>query len=51
MASTSIALARRCALLWGDRALAVDYSENGRFGKNGLNLIQHGLVVGISLRW
>jgi hypothetical protein len=31
--------------------LAVDYSENGRFGKNGLDLIQHGPVMGISLRW
>jgi hypothetical protein len=35
----------------GYRALAVDYSENGRFGKNGLDLIQHGPVMGISLRW
>jgi hypothetical protein len=35
----------------GYRALAVDYSENGRFGKNGLDLVQHGPVMGISLRW
>ena len=35
----------------GYRALAVDYSENGRFGKNGLDLVQHGPVLGISLRW
>jgi hypothetical protein len=35
----------------GYRALAVDYSENGRFGKNGLDLVQHGPVMGVSLRW
>ena len=35
----------------GYRALAVDYSENGRFGKNGFDLVQHGPVLGISLRW
>lgn len=35
----------------GYRALAVDYSENGRFGENGLDLVQHGPVLGISLRW
>jgi hypothetical protein len=35
----------------GYRALAVDYSENGRFGKNGLDFIQHGPVMGVSLRW
>jgi hypothetical protein len=35
----------------GYRALAVDYSENGRVGKNGLDLVQHGPVMGIALRW
>jgi hypothetical protein len=35
----------------GYRALAVDYSENGRFGENGLDLVQHGPVLGVSLRW
>jgi len=35
----------------GYRALAVDYSENGRFGKNGLDLVQHGPAMGVSLRW
>ena len=35
----------------GYRALAVDYSENGRFGKNGLDVVQHGPVMGITLTW
>jgi hypothetical protein len=35
----------------GYRALAVHYSENGRFGENGVDLVQHGPVLGISLRW
>ena len=35
----------------GYRALAVDYSENGRFGENSFDLVQHGPVLGISLRW
>lgn len=35
----------------GYRALAVDYSENGRFGKNGLDLVQHGPVIGVRIRW
>jgi hypothetical protein len=35
----------------GYRALAVDYSENGRFGKNELDVVQHGPVMGVSFRW
>jgi hypothetical protein len=35
----------------GYRALAVDFSENGRFGSNGLDFVQHGPVMGISFRW
>ncbi len=35
----------------GYRALAVDYRENGRFGENGVDLVQHGPVAGIALRW
>lgn len=35
----------------GYRALAVDYSESGRFGKNGLDVVQHGPVIGASFRW
>jgi hypothetical protein len=34
----------------GYRALALDYSENGRFGKDGLDVVQHGPVMGVSLR-
>ena len=35
----------------GYRALSVDYSENGRFGKNGLDFVQHGPVMGVTLNW
>ena len=35
----------------GYRALAVDYSENGRFGRNNLDFVQHGPVMGVSFRW
>jgi hypothetical protein len=35
----------------GYRALSVDFSENGRFGKNGIDWIEHGPVVGVSFRW
>ena len=35
----------------GYRALAVDYSENGPFGKNALDFVQHGPVMGVSFRW
>jgi hypothetical protein len=35
----------------GYRALAVEYSEDGRFGKNALDVVQHGPVMGVSLRW
>ncbi len=35
----------------GYRALAVDYSERGRYGKNGLDVVQHGPVMGITFNW
>jgi hypothetical protein len=35
----------------GYRALAVDYSDNGRLGKDGLDVVQHGPVMGVSFRW
>ncbi len=35
----------------GYRALAVDYSENGQFGKNGLDVIEHGPVLGLNFSW
>jgi hypothetical protein len=35
----------------GYRALAVDYSQDGAAGKNNLDLILHGPVVGLSFRW
>ena len=35
----------------GYRVLAVDFSENGRFGKNALDFVEHGPVVGVRFRW
>jgi hypothetical protein len=35
----------------GYRALAVDYSENGRFGKNGIDYLQHGPLLGAKFNW
>lgn len=35
----------------GYRALAVDYSEDGAFGDNGIDLIEHGPILGFNLRW
>jgi len=35
----------------GYRALAVDYSENGKFGKNGIDFVQHGPIMGVTFRW
>ena len=35
----------------GYRALSVDFSENGRFGKNGVDDVQHGPVVGLRFHW
>lgn len=35
----------------GYRALAVDYSENGKFGKEGLDVVQHGPVMGVTFNW
>jgi len=35
----------------GYRALYVDYSESGRFGKNGIDAVQHGPVMGVSFNW
>jgi hypothetical protein len=35
----------------GYRALYVDFSENGRFGENGINLVQHGPLMGVTFNW
>jgi len=35
----------------GYRALYADYSESGRFGKNGIDAVQHGPVMGVSFNW
>jgi hypothetical protein len=35
----------------GYRALSVDFSENGKFGKNGIDLVQHGPIMGVTFRW
>jgi hypothetical protein len=35
----------------GYRALSVDFSENGRHGKEGLDWVQHGPVLGVAFRW
>ncbi len=35
----------------GYRALYVDYSENGKFGEDGLNVLQHGPVMGVTFNW
>ena len=35
----------------GYRALSVDYSENGRHGKSGIDWVQHGPVLGVKFSW
>ena len=35
----------------GYRALSVDYSERGRYGKDGLDVVQHGPVIGATFNW
>jgi hypothetical protein len=35
----------------GYRALAVDFTEDGRFGKNELDVVQHGPVMGVTFKW
>lgn len=35
----------------GYRALSVDYSENGRRGKSGVDWVQHGPMLGLAFRW
>jgi hypothetical protein len=35
----------------GYRALSVDFSENGKFGKNGIDMVQHGPIMGVTFRW
>ena len=35
----------------GYRALAVGYSELGRFGKNGLDVVEHGPGPGVRFHW
>jgi len=38
-------------LVLGYRALAVDFSEEGRFGKNALDVVQHGPLMGLTFNW
>jgi len=35
----------------GYRALSVDFSEDSRYGKNILDFVQHGPIMGVSFRW
>ena len=35
----------------GYRALAVDYSEDGPYGENVLDIVQHGPLMGVTLQW
>jgi hypothetical protein len=35
----------------GYRALAVDYSQNSRYGKNSLDFVEHGPIMGVTFRW
>ncbi len=35
----------------GYRALSVDFSENAKFGKNGLDFVQHGPIMGVTFHW
>jgi len=35
----------------GYRALSVDYSERGRHGKDALDVVQHGPVMGVTFNW
>ena len=35
----------------GYRALSVDFSENGKFGKNGIDTVLHGPIMGVTFRW
>ncbi len=35
----------------GYRALSVDYHQDGAHGRNGLDWIQHGPVLGVAFRW
>jgi hypothetical protein len=35
----------------GYRALAVDFSETGKFGKNALDVVQHGPLLGVTFNW
>jgi hypothetical protein len=35
----------------GYRALAVDFSEDGKFGKNALDVVQHGPLLGVTFNW
>jgi hypothetical protein len=35
----------------GYRALSVDFSENGKFGRNGIDTVLHGPIMGVTFRW
>jgi hypothetical protein len=37
--------------LTGYRALSVDFTEDSHFGKNTLDFVQHGPILGVSFRW
>ena len=30
---------------------SVDFTENGKFGKNSLDFVQHGPIMGVTFRW
>lgn len=38
-------------LVIGYSAVAADFSEEGRFGKNALGVAQHGPVMGVTFNW
>ena len=44
-------LARPWHTVVGYRALAIDFSESGTHGKNGIDYIQDGPVLGAKFNW
>ena len=47
-----VSTSKRGALsVLGYRAVAVDFSEEGRFGKNALDVVQHGPLMGLTFNW
>ena len=51
MASIRRAWAHHSMPCIGYRALSVDFSENGKFGKNGIDTVLHGPIMGVTFRW